>query len=147
MVLGQQLSDSVGSIVQMFGLCPTETIYNTNNSLVSYNNVNILVGFAGGARGNAYLGMPYETAYLLATHMLGSKPTELDAMVASALSELGNMVFGTVLNKLESNMAIILSPPTLVHGREMTLLISRAKATLVKLKIDGLELTVAMTVE
>lgn len=147
MALDQQLSDSTSSIFQMFGLTPTDLSQSTDGSLVSFSSVNVLLGFAGGARGNAYIGMPYDTAFYLASHMLGSPVTELDMMAASALSELGNMLFGSTINGLQSTTAIVLSPPTLVHGQRMTLIISRAKSTVVKLKLSGHELSVAMAVE
>lgn len=79
--------------------------------------VNILCGVNGDLEGLVMYSMSKDTAMKIAELMLGSAPRVFDQMVASAISEMGNMITGnsSAIFSAKGVMCNI-TPPTLVRG-------------------------------
>ncbi len=98
------------------------------------NDVNIIIGLVGDIQGNVVLAMHEETACKVASTMMGGMPVEkFDLMPRSALSELANMMAGNSASQLEGmGVKINITPPTLIHGRNMISLISQVETIVVQ---------------
>ncbi len=98
------------------------------------NDVNIIIGLVGDIRGNVVLAMHADTACKVASSMMGGMPVEkFDLMPRSAISELANMMAGNSASQLESlGVKVNITPPTLIHGRNMVSLISQVETIVVQ---------------
>ena len=83
---------------------------------------NIALGITGQVQGNVTFGMSMETADKIAGAMLGQDIVEFDALAASALGELGNMICGNAAQQLhEAGWICDITPPTIVRGKDVEL--------------------------
>lgn len=73
-----------------------------DNPLKKYE-VSVLVGVLGDLQGQVICGMSNETAAKIASQMLFTEVTEIDAMGESALCELKNIIVGTASTNLSLN--------------------------------------------
>lgn len=105
--------------------------------LTSANQVNVLVGITQGGRGNVVLGMSRKGALRIVGGMMGGGPVaELDALGKSALAELGNMLVGSGVRSVSTPSGLDISPPTVVLGDRVFLLISRVPARVLNFRMD-----------
>lgn len=82
--------------------------------------VNILCGVNGDLEGLVMYSMSKDTAMKIAELMLGTTPRVFDQMVASAISELGNMITGNSSSIFSGKgMVCNITPPTLVRGNSI----------------------------
>lgn len=132
----------------MFGI-PVQQLGNeAMGALTSGSDVNVLIGLSGGLRGSVVLGLSEAAALDVVGRMMGGMSiVELDEMGKSALSELGNMLFGTALGHLEAAVPIELSPPTLITGRHLRLLISQVKSSRLSFSLGQSELVLSYCTE
>lgn len=115
--------------------------------LTSADQVNILISFEQTAKGNIVLGMNYETALKVVAKMSGEAKDALDPIGKSALAELANMIVGSAIGKLPVDNSIQFTPPTLVCGDDLFLLLSRIKAVKLHFVLDGNLVTLAYCFE
>jgi chemotaxis protein CheX len=80
--------------------------------------------------------------------MMGRMPVEsLDAMAKSALGELGNLLAASAVLKLNNPVPIQISPPTVVLGERLFLMISRVPSRVLQFRFDQDQMTVRVSVE
>ena len=91
--------------------------------------ITTLVGLSGNVHGNVMYCMSEDTAKQVASvMMMGMKVEQLDEMSLSAVSELANMLTSGASTLLSNiNLFMDISPPTLVTGKNITVMVSQVK--------------------
>jgi chemotaxis protein CheX len=148
MDLKQAFIESFGEIVSTFGLKTEFEREENRKSLDSAEQVNLLVGFTKGIKGNAVISLSKElTTRIISSMMCGMQIDDIDEMGISAISELVNMITGTAIQKLKTDKIIELSPPSVAIGEDMFILISRVSTVNLKFKIDERLLSLSFCIE
>lgn len=81
-----------------------------------------VIGFSGGAEGNLIYSFSPDTALKIVSKMMNLQYDNLDELAMSAIGELGNMIAGALAMNLEKvGCRIIISPPTVVTGKNLKL--------------------------
>jgi len=81
-----------------------------------------VIGFSGGVEGNLIYSFNPSTALRIVSKMMGFEYESLDDLAMSAIGELGNMIAGALAMNLEKvGCRIIISPPTVVTGKNLKL--------------------------
>ncbi|WP_448521138.1 chemotaxis protein CheX [Pseudothermotoga sp.] len=81
-----------------------------------------VIGFSGGVEGNLIYSFNPSTALKIVSKMMGLQYDNLDDLAMSAIGELGNMIAGALAMNLEKvGCRIIISPPTVVTGKNLKL--------------------------
>jgi chemotaxis protein CheX len=81
-----------------------------------------VIGFSGGVEGNLIYSFNPSTALKIVSKMMGFEYESLDDLAMSAIGELGNMIAGALAMNLEKvGCRIIISPPTVVTGKNLKL--------------------------
>ncbi|WP_448517027.1 chemotaxis protein CheX [Pseudothermotoga sp.] len=81
-----------------------------------------VIGFSGGVEGNLIYSFSPSTALKIVSKMMGLQYDNLDDLAMSAIGELGNMIAGALAMNLEKvGCRIIISPPTVVTGKNLKL--------------------------
>ncbi|ABV32727.1 MULTISPECIES: chemotaxis protein CheX [Pseudothermotoga] len=94
-----------------------------------------LIGFVGGVEGNLIYSFNPDTALKIVSKMMNMPYENLDELAMSAIGELGNMIAGALAMNLEKiGCKIVISPPTVVTGREL------------KISVEGLTLQLPVSV-
>ncbi len=93
------------------------------------------------------LGMSYDAALKIVTKMSGEAKGTLDPIGKSALSELANMIAGSAIGKLPVDNQIQFTPPTLVCGEHLFLLLSQVKAVKLHFILESSLVTLAYCIE
>lgn len=76
------------------------------------------IGLTGQMRGQVLLAMPSQVACDIASKMCFMQIEQLDDMSLSALSELGNMIFGNAATVLSTKGIVIdITPPSIIQGK------------------------------
>jgi chemotaxis protein CheX len=136
MDLKEQLIQSSTKIMPQFGLKAEFQGAIEENQLSSANQVNILIGFSGGLTGNIVAGFKKTTALkVISTMMGGMGVTALDVLGRSAIGEITTMIAGNAMEGMGTKAAISFSPPTIVTGERIFLVISRLKANKLTFKL------------
>ena len=79
--------------------------------------MNVCVGVTGAVEGSVLFGMKLITADKIASIMIGQPIKTFDALAASAIAELCNMISGGALTLLSTAGYICdITPPTLIRG-------------------------------
>ena len=116
--------------------------------LSSANQVNILIGLSGGLKGNIVVGFKKPSAFKLVSKMMGGlEVSSFNNIVKSALGEITNMVSGSAIIKLNHPTVINLSPPTIVTGERIFLIISRVKSNKLTFKAGDDMFNIAFCIE
>ncbi|WP_448523860.1 chemotaxis protein CheX [Pseudothermotoga sp.] len=81
-----------------------------------------VIGFSGGVEGNLIYSFSPSTALKIVSKMMGLQYDNLDDLAMSAIGELGNMIAGALAMNLEKvGCRIVISPPTVVTGKNLKL--------------------------
>ena len=137
MDIKQAFIDSVGEVLPMFGMACTYQGEIEEAVLASVSQVNVLIGFTDGIKGNMMLALKKTTAIKVASAMMGGMElAELDEMAESAIGEMANLFMGFTAGKLQDGPVINFSPPTLAIGERMFLMISRIKTIKLSFKLE-----------
>lgn len=148
MELRETLTAAFTETLSMFGLAVEATGERDQASLTSVHQVNMLIGLTQALRGNVLLSCSRPTALQIASTMMGGLPvTELDPMARSALGELSNMVVASSVLRLQSDGPIQISPPTLIVGDRLFLLISRVAARALQFRVAAESFTIRYAIE
>ena len=116
--------------------------------LTSAHQVNVLVGLSQGGRGNVVLGMSRKGALKIVGGMMGGMAvTELDDLGKSALAELGNMLVGSGVRAVSTPEGLDISPPTVVLGDRVFLLISRVPSRVLNFRTEDGPFAVRFSLE
>ncbi|WP_408956438.1 chemotaxis protein CheX [Natroniella sp. ANB-PHB2] len=85
--------------------------------LISTKKVNISIGVTGDLEGAIIFSFPEEIALKIVQEMSGMEITEIDKFVTSAVSELGNIICGNAMTKLNQNdYCCDITPPQVIIG-------------------------------
>lgn len=97
--------------------------------------LNIVIGLTDDMEGNIGFSMPRSTALAVVSAMMGGmEVTQLDDISLSALSELTNMITAAATIQLDAGgIGVDITPPTLVMGEEMMMIISQVQTVSVDL--------------
>lgn len=81
--------------------------------------ITIIINIIGEVRGAFIIGMSGETGNLIAEKMICEKVDKLNEMVVSCLAELGNIIAGRALAKLETAGYLAdITPPMFLYGEK-----------------------------
>ncbi len=101
--------------------------------------VNILCGVNGDLEGLVMYSMSKDTALKIAELMMGTTPKVFDQMVASAISELGNMITGNSSSIFSGKgMVCNITPPTLVRGNNIRISTFNVPTLVIPFTFDGI---------
>ena len=79
--------------------------------------INVVCGVTGQIEGQVIFGMSAKTADQIAGTMIGQPIKQFDALAASAIAELGNMISGNSISGLaECGFTCDITPPTIIRG-------------------------------
>lgn len=97
--------------------------YATPEDMFCKHEVIILIGLTLDIRGSIAYGMSPSTAINIASTMMGGMEiAELDDMSRSAICEFANMAAGACVTSLPQAMKVDITPPTMVIGTRMALM-------------------------
>ena len=109
---------------------------------------NIALGITGQVQGNVTFGMSLETADKIAAAMVGQENLEFDALAASALGELGNMICGNAAQQLhEAGWICDITPPTIMRGANIQMAMLTIPAVVVPLTVAQGEIFVSIALQ
>jgi len=98
---------------------------------------NVVCGVAGQVQGQVIYGMSLGTADKIASAMLGQPIKSFDALAASAIGELGNMITGNAMQYLsEAGWICDITPPTIVRGTHVKISTVSIPAIVIPLIFD-----------
>ena len=138
MEIKQAFTDTVLEVMAMFGMACTFQGEMNEAIMASINQVNVLIGFTDGLKGNIMLSMKKTTAVKIASAMMGGMALDgLDEMAESAIGEIANLFVGYTAGKSQDGPVINFSPPTIAIGDNMFLMISRIKTTKLIFILEG----------
>jgi len=140
---GEFLSTALSETFSMFGLSVERNSTIISETLSSSGDVNVVLGFTGDARGSIVIAFPNKTASAISTIMTGSE--EINFMAKSAFAELSNMIAGAAISK--SSRFMNLTPPSIVTGENIFLMLSRVQSTNMEFNLNGSPLTIAFALE
>jgi chemotaxis protein CheX len=106
------------SVLEMLlGEAPTKGKLTVHPNVFTSQRCNIVFGVTGAVGGSVIFGMSGPTSLQIASKMMGQPVTLFDALAASAIAEMGNMVCGNALQHLsEAGFQCDITPPTIVRG-------------------------------
>lgn len=101
--------------------------------------VNVVCGITGQIEGQVIYGMTVQTADKIASIMIGQPVITFDALAASAIAELGNMISGHSMNQLSSAGYVCdITPPTIIRGSNVRITTLDIPALVIPLKLPGI---------
>ena len=134
------LIDASKEVLSQFGMTTVCLEESEQELLASARPINILIGLTSGIRGNVVLGIKRAAAMKIISAMMGgSEIMTLDAIGKSALAEFANMIMGCAIGNLRSAGKIDYTPPTLVTGQLLFLIISRVKSYILTFQLNNLD--------
>ncbi|MEI7473514.1 MAG: chemotaxis protein CheX [bacterium] len=148
--LKDPIINACSELLPMFGLEPKFLCELSEKSLNSGEEVNVLIGLTKGLNGNIVLGLTKETALSIISGMMGgAEVLELDSMGKSALAEFTNMLGGNTVGKVAEaiNELVDITPPTIVTGSKMFMMISRAPSKKIFFKLGTSKFNIAYSIE
>lgn len=144
--------DSVKGILGQFGV---EKV--TRGKITKKENMNVdkdtisIVGLVGDVKGNISYAFNEDTAKnIVSAMMMGMPVSELDEMARSAMSEFANMITGTAagkLTELDDVDDVIPSPPSIIYGKDIYMIISPVETLSIELETDAGQIEVNIGLE
>lgn len=133
-------AEAATSVAEMImGTQPTRGDLSAKQVLFTALPVNILCGVNGDLEGLVMYSMSKDTALKIAELMMGSAPKVFDQMVASAISELGNMITGNSSTIFSGKgMVCNITPPTLVRGNNIRISTFNVPTLVIPFVFDGI---------
>ncbi len=102
--------------------------YATPEDMFCKHEVIIIIGLAQELRGSIAYSMSTSTAINIASTMMGGMSiAEFDDMVRSAMCEFANMSAGTGVTSLPQELNVDITPPTMVIGKKMALMMGSTR--------------------
>jgi chemotaxis protein CheX len=101
----------------VLGAAPVKGDLAAQPTIFTSQQCNVVCGVTGQVQGQVIYGMSLTTADRVASAMLGQTIKTFDALAASAIGELGNMISGNAMQHLsEAGWVCDITPPTLMRG-------------------------------
>lgn len=132
-------AEATSSVTEMvIGMKPVRGALGAKPELFTAQPVNILCGVNGDLEGLVMYSMSKDTALKVAGLMLGQEPRVFDQLVASAISELGNMITGSSSGIFaEKGIICNITPPTLVRGNSIRISTFNTPTLVIPLDLPG----------
>jgi chemotaxis protein CheX len=103
------------------GLAITRGTLSLQKTGLTTDDVTVVLSIVGQVQGVVLYGMSQPTALTLVSRMMGQEFPEFDSLAQSGIAELGNVITGRATIKLShAGYATDISPPTLIHGKGVT---------------------------
>ena len=100
----------------------TRGVLSLQKSALTSDDVTVLISLVGQVQGVVLYGLSTATALALVSRMMGQDFSAFDSLAQSGVAELGNVITGRATIKLsESGFVSNISPPTLIHGKGVTI--------------------------
>ncbi len=136
------------SVLEMvLGETPAKEGLSAQSTSFTSEQCNVVCGVTGQAQGQVIYGMSLTTADRIASHMLGESIKTFDALAASAIAELGNMISGGAMGGLaEAGYICDITPPALIRGTKVEISTLNIPAIVIKLRtsMGVLSITVSL---
>jgi CheY-specific phosphatase CheX len=120
---------STMEVFPIFKLKPQFQHEEEKSLLTATDQVNILISFTHTLKGNIVFGLDKNAALKVASAMTGREVQILDQEAKNVLEEIANMIVSLAIGKHQVVSSIYFSSPLLITGDNMSLLLSRVKAT------------------
>ncbi|MBU7005339.1 chemotaxis protein CheX [Phosphitispora fastidiosa] len=137
-VLSQELGKPIG--IQIGSLTMQKSSYTALD-------MTVLIGVTGAVQGIVMFGLSERAVKNFVSGVLGEPVPVIDAMVESAIAEMGNVVTGIASTELEkAGYPCTLAPPTVITGRGVMISTINIQRLQVPLKTDvgDMEISVAL---
>ena len=109
--------------------------------------ITVLVSVVGDAWGIVMIGLSFETANKVVSHMLGDEINEFNQLAQSGISELGNVIAGHSMTKLgTAGYNADISVPTLIIGQGSQISTFDISRVVVPLETDFGTLTLTLAI-
>ncbi len=93
-----------------------------HKSALTTDDVTVLISLVGQVQGVVLYGLSEKTGLSLVSRVLGQEFDEFDNLAQSGVAELGNVISGQATIRLsKAGYSANISPPTLIHGRGVTI--------------------------
>ena len=103
-------------------LVPQRGSLSLTKSALTTNDITVLISLVGQVQGVVMYGMSIDTGLELVSRMMGQVFKEFDNLAQSGVAEMGNVITGRATVKLyEGGFSAMISPPTLIQGRDVTI--------------------------
>ena len=136
------------SVLEMvLGETPVRQGLSVQSQTFTSEQCNIVCGVTGQAQGQVIYGMSLMTADKIASHMLGKSIKTFDALAASAIAELGNMISGCAMGQLsEAGYICDITPPAIIRGSKVEISTLNIPAVIIKMEtnLGPLSITVSL---
>jgi chemotaxis protein CheX len=136
------------SVMEMvMGITPNKGALAMRPSTFTSQQCNVITGVTGTVEGQIIYGMSLITADKIASQMLGQPIRTFDALAASAISELGNMISGNASGQLaELGVVCDITPPAIIRGTnvKVSTLTIPALVVPIELPVGVIELSVCL---
>ncbi|NRD77292.1 chemotaxis protein CheX [Bacillus sp. BRMEA1] len=111
-------------------------------------NVVVMLGLTGDLRGTIAMNLDEELTKKIASNMMGGMPVlELDELSKSAISELCNMIMGTVCTLFaEQQLSVDITPPSLMTGQNIHLSFTQTPVMSVKFGYEEHEIDLDLSI-
>ncbi|MEN1759359.1 chemotaxis protein CheX [Anoxynatronum sibiricum] len=144
--------DSVKSILQQFGIQNvTRGSIKQKETMSVDKDIISIVGLVGDVKGNVSYAFSEVTAKkIISSMMMGMPVDQLDDMARSAMSEFANMITGTAIGSLSSLEAVnevMPSPPSIIYGKDIFMIISPVETLAIELETDAGKIEVNIGLE
>jgi len=137
-VLSQELGKPIG--IEIGSLTMQKSSYTALD-------MTVLIGVTGAVQGIVMFGLSERAVKNFVSGVLGEPVPVIDAMVESAIAEMGNVVTGIASTELEkAGYPCTLAPPTVITGRGVMISTINIQRLQVPLKTDvgDMEISVAL---
>ncbi|MDR3708554.1 MAG: chemotaxis protein CheX [Capsulimonadaceae bacterium] len=134
-------------IESLFGAPPKRGELQARPSVFTTGQCNVTIGVTGDVQGIVIFGMSLVTADRIASTMIGAPIKTFDALAASAIAEMCNMISGNAMTALsDAGVKCDITPPALIRGTNTKISTLSIPAIIVPLElpVGPLDLTVSL---
>ncbi len=118
-----------------------------HKSALTTDEVTVLLSLIGQVQGVVLYSLSVKTGLELVSRVMGQPFPEFDSLAQSGVAEMGNVITGQATIKMsEAGWTVDISPPTLIHGKGVTISTLDFSRVVVPLKTDAGEITVHLAV-
>ncbi|HVT12672.1 MAG TPA: chemotaxis protein CheX [Fimbriimonadaceae bacterium] len=139
------LSAAFSVLESLLGETPSKGALKVQSDVSTRHQVNVTIGVTGEVTGHLIFGMSLQTADKIASLMIGKPIRTFDAMAASAIAELANMISGNgLLHLSESGLIADVTPPTVIRGTDVEINTLAIPALIVPLMLEVGEFSITV---
>ena len=139
---------SVSVFQQVLAVVPERGQLSARPQVFTTQQINVLCGITGHVEGLVIYGMSMITADKVASRMIGQQVVTFDALAASAIAELANMISGNTASLLAAaGYNCDITPPTIIRGSNVKIATIDAPAIVIPLTLGdlgGIEINVSL---